>query len=87
MTRDAVPFPLPIPAGAIAHPALDSDDDVVTRQCARCRMMFEADPALDLRARQEWWLCPPCEVSLLPNRAKKSNVIPFPRPLQARDDG
>jgi hypothetical protein len=81
MTRDAKPFPLAVPAvEAVPLPALDGDDDAPSRQCGRCRLMFQADPALDIRARREWWLCPECESKLLPGRAKKSNVIPFPGP-------
>ena len=85
MTRDASLYPSAVPAAAaVPHPAL-GEDGTLSRQCGRCRMMFAVDPALDPLARQEWWLCPACEVSLLPNRAKKSNVIPFPRPLQVED--
>jgi hypothetical protein len=98
MTQDAEPYPHAVPAvEAVALPALEGD--VPTRQCGRCRMLFDAHPALDARARQEWWLCPACEVALLPGRARKSaprtalparsNVIAFPRPvqIQARDEG
>ena len=92
MTRDAVPYPHAVPE-AVALPAPDAGD-VPSRQCGRCRMLFDADPTLDARGRQEWWLCPACEVALLPARARKSpprtalperaNVIAFPRPVEVQ---
>ena len=79
MTRDALPFPLPVAAvDAIIEP--EDGDELLPRQCGRCRMMFEGDPTLDVRARNGWFLCPTCEASLLPARARRGNVISFRRP-------
>ena len=79
MTRDAVPFSLPV-AAADAIIECGDGDELPPRQCGRCRMMFEGDPALDVRAQNEWFLCPTCEARLLPARARRGNVIAFPRP-------
>ncbi len=85
MPRDATPTSLPLPAiEAIADPAVD---ELPLRQCGRCRRMFEGDPALDVRARNEWCLCPACEASLLPNRAGRSNVVALRRRSAGRDEG
>lgn len=79
MTRDALPFPSPVPAvAAVTEP--EDGDDLATRQCQRCRMMFDADPTLDRLVRDQWGLCPPCEAILLPTRARRANVIAFRRP-------
>ncbi len=79
MTRDALPFPLPLAAvDAIVEP--EDGDELPPRQCGRCRMMFEGDPALDASVRNGWALCPACEAILLPGRAGRTNVIAFPRP-------
>ena len=79
MTRDTPPVP-------IAALALDADieptdgEDLPPRQCGRCRMMFDGDPALDISLRNEWCLCPACEATLLPARARRANVIALRRP-------
>lgn len=79
MTRDALRFSSPAAAVApIIEP--EDGDELPPRQCGRCRMMFDGDPALDIRARNDWSLCPTCELSLLPTRARRANVIAFPRP-------
>lgn len=85
MTRDAVPFPLPV---AAVDEIIESEDgdELPPRQCGRCRMMFDGDPALDIRARNDWFLCPTCEASLLPARARLANVIAFPRPASITAD-
>jgi len=78
MTRDTPPFPL----AAVARDAvIESDDqqELPPRQCGRCRQMFEGDPALDIRLRNEWCLCPACEAILLPARARRGNVIALHR--------
>jgi hypothetical protein len=36
-----------------------------TRQCGRCRQLFAADPAAEAGGQEEWWLCPPCDATLL----------------------
>jgi hypothetical protein len=41
--------------------------------------MFEGDPTLDIRLRNEWCLCPACEAILLPARARRGNVIDLRR--------
>ena len=81
MSRDAVPFPLPVLAVAA-----EDDDAALTRQCGRCRMMFAGDPTLDILVRNEWALCPSCEAILLPNRAARGNVIALRRPAATSDD-
>lgn len=79
MTRDTPPFVLAVPAPAAV---IDPDDsqELPPRQCGRCRMMFEGDPALDISMRNEWCLCPACEAILLPARARRGNVIALRRP-------
>ena len=79
MTRDALPYPLPL-AAADAFIEPEDGDELPPRQCGRCRMMFEGDPALDSRVRNSWSLCPTCEAILLPARARRANVIAFRRP-------
>lgn len=85
MSRDISPFPVPVVAvERIAEPENDAGE-VSPRQCGRCRIMFDGDPTLDLRARNEWALCPSCEAILLPGRAHRAKVIPI-RQVQATDD-
>lgn len=85
MSRDVSPFPLPVVAvERIAEPENDAGE-VSPRQCGRCRIMFEGDPTLDLRARNGWALCPSCEAILLPGRARRAKVVPI-RQVQATDD-
>ncbi len=79
MTRDTPPFVLTLLAPE-AVIELDDGEELPPRQCGRCRMMFEGDPALDIRLRNEWSLCPACEAILLPARGRRANVIAFPRP-------
>lgn len=63
------------PAGATARPAApalgDGAPEARPRQCGRCRLTFEGDPALHPTAVPDWWLCPPCRDALLggPRRA------------------
>ena len=80
MTRDTPPILLPALASddAVAEPA--DGEALPPRQCGRCRMMFEGDPALDIRMRNEWCLCRACEAALLPGRARRGNVIALHRP-------
>jgi hypothetical protein len=49
-------------------------------------MMFEGDPTLDVRARNDWCLCPTCEAILLPDVARRAKVIALRRPVQTSDD-
>ena len=87
MTRDAVPHPLAIAAvDPIVDPGLDHDDEPGPRQCGRCRMMFEGDPTLDVRARNDWCLCLTCEAILLPDVARRAKVIALRRPVETSDD-
>jgi hypothetical protein len=39
--------------------------DGPTRQCGRCRQLFAADPTSEPGGQEEWWLCPPCDATLL----------------------
>ena len=88
MTRDAVPHPLPdAVVEAAIEPGLDDSDDLPPQQCGRCRMMFNGDPTLDVRARNGWSLCPTCEAILLPVRARHANVIALHRRAPASDEG
>jgi hypothetical protein len=41
------------------------------RQCGRCRLSFDGDPTVDPQLSPEWWLCPPCRNTLLPNRSQR----------------
>jgi hypothetical protein len=79
VTRETPPFPLAaVASGVVIEP--DDQQELPPRQCGRCRMMFEGDPALDILVRNEWCLCPACEGILLPARARRGNVIALRRP-------
>jgi hypothetical protein len=41
-----------------------------SRQCGRCRGMFEGDPTLPAGPLAEWWLCQSCRTVLLPARQR-----------------
>lgn len=85
MTRDTPPFLLPaLASDAVVEPA--ESEALPPRQCGRCRKMFEGDPALDVRIRNEWCLCPACEAALLPARARRGNVIDLHRPTVITGD-
>ncbi|HWC12196.1 MAG TPA: hypothetical protein VG455_13360 [Acidimicrobiales bacterium] len=87
MTPDPTPQPLALATvQAVVDSRLDEDDEPQPRQCGRCRMMFRGDPTLDIRARDGWCLCPPCEAILLPGIARRANAIALRRPVQASDD-
>ncbi len=79
MIRDAVPFPSAV---AAVETTIEPDDadELGLRQCGRCRMMFDGDPTLDTRGRNDWCLCPACEAILLPDRARRANVIALRTP-------
>jgi hypothetical protein len=49
-------------------------DEPPTRQCGRCRLLFEGDPTLHPTAQPDWWLCPPCRAILLGGRPHPSDV-------------
>jgi len=53
---------LPVPALAALPVAGDEERP---RQCGRCRLFFDGDPALPPDAKPEWWICPPCHEILL----------------------
>lgn len=79
MTRDTPHLPLAVPERqAVIDP--DDPEELPPRQCGRCRMMFEGDPALDISLRNAWCLCPACEAVLLPSRSRRGNVIALRRP-------
>jgi hypothetical protein len=79
VSRDALPFPLPVAAvDAIIEP--EEGNELPPRQCGRCRMMFDGDPTLDASVRNGWALCPACDAILLPARAGRTNVIDFRGP-------
>lgn len=80
MTRDTTPFELAVLARDAVPEPDDGEEELPPRQCGRCRMMFDGDPALDIRVRNDWCLCPACEATLLPGRARRSNIIEFRRP-------
>jgi hypothetical protein len=44
------------------------------RQCGRCRLLFDGDPTLEPQGRPQWWLCPPCQASLLPKRLAEAGT-------------
>ncbi len=79
MVRDAVAHP--IGRGAVAEGLVDgevADIDggaLPSRQCGRCRVLFEVDPTLDAQVRNEWWLCPPCEDAVFPRRAHNATAL------------
>jgi len=39
--------------------------NVPSRQCGRCRGIFDGDPTLDPTGMPDWWICPPCKEVLL----------------------
>ena len=53
--------PVATPTGVASPGAAD----VPSRQCGRCRGIFEGDPTLHPTAQPEWWICPPCREALL----------------------
>ncbi len=85
MSRDVSPFAVPVVAVERATEPENDAGEVSPRQCGRCRMMFDGDPTLEVRAQNEWALCPSCEAILLPGRAGRADVIPI-RPAQATDE-
>lgn len=70
----------PLQLAALARDIDTDDAELPPRQCGRCRMMFEGDPALDIRLRNEWCLCPACDSILLPARVRRANVVALRRP-------
>jgi hypothetical protein len=60
------PTPLPDGGGNAA-----GDDGLPGRRCGRCLNMFEGDPALPRDVMLEWWLCPPCRLTLLGDRPRR----------------
>jgi len=40
------------------------------RRCWRCLHMFPGDAERGARARDEFWLCDPCEATLLPSKQR-----------------
>lgn len=52
-------------------PVNDRSDttSVPTRQCGRCRAHFALAEDLERAWVREWWVCPACHASLLPDRA------------------
>ncbi len=56
------------------------------RQCGRCRLLFDGDPTLEPQARPQWWLCPPCRASLLPNRPREAGTEADLAPLGAHHE-
>lgn len=43
-------------------------EGIRSRQCGRCRLVFEGDPSAYPTALPGWWLCPPCRTILLGDR-------------------
>jgi hypothetical protein len=56
--------PTPAP---FADEASHSDQDGIPRgrQCSRCQKTFEAEPTHNVRGPRGWWLCPPCQITLI----------------------
>jgi hypothetical protein len=40
------------------------------RRCWRCLHMFPGDASRGALAREEFWLCHPCETTLLPSKQR-----------------
>ena len=90
MDQDQTPQPFaPLPCEAEALPALEGGDDLASRRCARCRVVFEDAPTVDIRGhgRREWSLCPPCQAIAFPKRSRSSAMLSIVRPLEADQDG
>ena len=85
MDRDPTPHPLAAPASdPFAPPAVEGDD----RRCARCRLVFEDMPTLDIkgRTRRDWSLCPTCEPLAFPKRSPSSATLTVVRPEPSDQD-
>jgi hypothetical protein len=63
------------PVDTSAQGAL-ADHELLPRQCGRCRLLFEGDPTLHPPAQPGWWLCPPCQATLLGRTPHPDNVAP-----------
>jgi hypothetical protein len=86
MTRGTTPYPFAIAAVEATVDPEPDDDQVLPRQCGRCRTMFKGDPTLAVRARMDWCLCPTCEAILLPASTRRAQVLAFHHPSEANDD-
>lgn len=64
--------PLPV-TDEPSRPAVN-ERTITSRQCGRCRAMFPGDPTLHPIALAEWWLCPPCRITLLGTRARRPRL-------------
>ncbi len=90
MDRDETPqlFALLAPE-AVALPALDGDDDLASRRCVRCRVVFEDLPILDIQGRrgQDWSLCASCQAIAFPRRSRSSATLTIVPAPEADHDG
>ena len=63
--RVTPPPPTADPAATAPGAALPGTVEMPSRQCGRCRGIFDGDPTLHPTALPEWWICPPCREALL----------------------
>ena len=50
--------------------AADTPSTLTERRCWRCLHMFPRDPAHGPPTWDEFWLCDPCQASLLPSKQR-----------------
>jgi hypothetical protein len=90
MDRDQTPdlFALLTPE-AVALPALEGDDDMASRRCVRCRVVFEDLPILDIQGRRgkDWSLCASCQAIAFPKRSRSSATLTIVPLHTADQDG
>jgi hypothetical protein len=46
--------------------------DIAERRCWRCLQMFAGDADRPAPIRDEFWLCDPCDATLLPSKRRAS---------------
>ena len=49
--------------------------EVAERRCWRCLQMFPSDADRVPPIREEFWLCNPCEATLLPSKRRTTGTV------------
>ena len=79
MNRTPLLQPLGDPAGEalVEHHSQQAPGaaEPPTRQCGRCRSMFEGDPTLYAPAKPDWWACPHCRAALFGRDPDPNEVL------------
>jgi hypothetical protein len=56
------------PVGVLTQPT-----EPATHRCRRCLLWFEYAPDEPIAGPTEWWLCPPCQVTLIgPSKSSRA---------------